>query len=349
VKRPAPRAGAKSAAGSAARSRGRAPGDRAGGPLPWAWTYAGVALLVLLFFYPITFGKVFISPDSVAPTGFSKFATDALFHRHVYPLWNPFHFLGMPTFGSLAFVPYVYPPDALFGFLQDRLRFPQLTWLLAHYILLGLSMLVFLRAMGAAPGGALFGALTLALTPNLVAVGAFGHGSQMMTAAYLPLLLLLLDRFARRGSLLALAGFAFAAAFQLLRAHVQIVFYSWIALGLYALFIGVAAFREGRRAEGVRAFGGLAAGLALGFGMSAFLYLPVHEYAKLSTRGGGEGGGAGLGVRDLVVVPSTRDPDLRDPQHVRLRREHLLGQYAVHRLSGTTWGLFRWRSRSMAP
>jgi len=289
VKRPALRAGAKSAVGSAARAR-----DREGRPFPWTWTYAAVALLVLLFFYPITLGKVFISPDSVAPAGLSKIATDALVHRHVYPLWNPFHFLGMPTFGSLAFVPYVYPPDALFGFLQQALRFPQLTWLLAHYVLLGLSMLAFLRAAGAAPEGALLGACTLALTPNLVAVGAFGHGSQIMTAAYLPLLLLLLDRFARRGSWLALAGFAFAAAFQLLRAHVQIVFYSWIALTLYALFIGVAALREGRRAEGVRAFAGLAAGLALGFGMSAFLYLPVHEYASLSTRGGGEGGGAGL-------------------------------------------------------
>ena len=294
MKRPARRAGAKGGAGPAPRAREPGSGGHDGRPIPWLWAYAAVALLVLVFFFPITFGKVFISPDSVAPTGFSKIATDALVHRHVYPLWNPFHFLGMPSFGSLAFVPYVYPPDALFGFLQQALGFPQMTWLLAHYILLGLSMLVFLRAAGAAPEAALFGAFTLALTPNLVAVGAFGHGSQMMTAAYLPLLLVLLDRFARRGSWLALAGFAFAAAFQLLRAHVQIVFYSWIALGLYALFLSVAAFREGRRAEGVRALAGLAAGLALGFGMSAFLYLPVHEYAGLSTRGGGEGGGAGL-------------------------------------------------------
>jgi hypothetical protein len=285
---------ARGGAVSATRARGPGSGDHDGQPIPWTWAYAAIALLVLLYFYPITLGKVFISPDSVAPAGFSKVATEALVQRHVYPLWNPFHFLGMPSFGSLAFVPYVYPPDAVFGFLQEVLRFPQLTWLLAHYVLLGLSMLVFLRTMGLAPESALFGAFTLALTPNLVAVGAFGHGSQMMTAAYLPLLLLLLDRFARRGSWLALAGFAFAAAFQLLRAHVQIVFYSWIALGIYALFIGVAAFREGRRTEGVRAFAGLATGLALGFGMSAFLYLPVHEYASLSTRGGGEGGGAGL-------------------------------------------------------
>jgi hypothetical protein len=54
--------------------------------------------------------------------------------------------------------------------------------------------------------------VALALTPNLVAVGAFGHGSQIMTAAYLPLLLLLYDRFARRGSWLALSGFGLYAA-----------------------------------------------------------------------------------------------------------------------------------------
>ncbi len=292
--KPTRRAGKKTAPGTAARDRLAPADDRVAAILQGPWAYAGLAFLILLFFYPITFGKVFISPDSVAPAGFSKVAYDALVQRHVYPLWNPYHFLGMPSFGSLAFVPYAYPPDPLFGFLNKGLGFPDLTWLLAHYLLLGLSMLALLRSLGAAPGAALLGAFALALTPNLVAVGAFGHGSQIMTAAYLPLLLLLFDRFVRRGSWLALAGFAFAAAFQLLRGHVQIVFYSWIALTGYALFLAISAFRGSRRDEGVRAVGGLAAGLGLGFGMSAFLYLPVHEYALLSTRGGGEGGGAGM-------------------------------------------------------
>jgi hypothetical protein len=251
-------------------------------------------VLVLAFFHPLVAGKVFISPDSVAPAGFAKIALQGLKERDVYALWNPFHFLGMPSFGSLAFVPYVYPLDPLFGFLNETLRFPDLTWLLAHYLLLAASMLALLRALGAGPETAAVGATAFALTPNLVAVGAFGHGSQIMTAAYLPLLLLLYDRFARRGSLLALAGFALAAAFQLLRGHVQIVFYSWLALAGYALFLSADAARAGRQGDAARALGGLAAGLGLGFGMSAFLYLPVHEYAKLSVRSAGEGSGAGF-------------------------------------------------------
>jgi len=264
------------------------------GSVSWRWAYGAAALLVLVFFYPIVFGKVFVSPDSVAPAGFSKFALDALTQRGVYALWNPYHFLGMPSFGSLAHVPYVYPLDVLFGFLNTKLGFPDLTWLLAHYLLLALGMVALLRSLGAGPEASVIGATTMALTPNLVAVGAFGHGSQIMTAAYLPLLFLLYDRYARRGSLPALAGFALAAALQLLRGHVQIVFYSWLALGLYALFLAAAAFREGRKDEGARAVGGLAAGLALGFGMSAFLYLPIRDYAEHSVRSAGAGGGAGF-------------------------------------------------------
>ena len=264
------------------------------GSLSWRWAYGAAALLVLVFFYPIVFGKVFLSPDSVAPAGFSKIAMDALTQRHVYALWNPYHFLGMPSFGSLAHVPYVYPLDVLFGFLNAKLGFPDLTWLLAHYLLLSLGMVALLRALGVGPEASVIGATTLSLTPNLVAVGAFGHGSQIMTAAYLPLLFLLYDRFVRRGSLVALSGFALAAALQLLRGHVQIVFYSWLALGVYALFLAAAAFREGRRAEGSRALGGLVAGLALGFGMSAFLYLPIRDYAAHSVRSAGQGGGAGF-------------------------------------------------------
>ncbi|HEU4333680.1 MAG TPA: YfhO family protein [Candidatus Eisenbacteria bacterium] len=262
--------------------------------LGWRAAYGIAALLVLVFFYPLVFGKVFLSPDSVAPAGFSKIAMQALTERGVYALWNPYHFLGMPSFGSLAHVPYVYPLDWIFGFLNQTLGFPDLTWLLAHYLLLALGAVALLRSLGASPEAAALGATTLALTPNLVAVGAFGHGSQIMTAAYLPLLFLLFDRFARRGSLLALAGFALAAALQLLRGHVQIVFYTWLALAGYALFLAVAALREKRRAEAARAVGGLAAGLALGFGMSAFLYLPIRSYAALSVRSAGEGGGAGF-------------------------------------------------------
>jgi hypothetical protein len=260
-----------------------------------AWAaYALAAALVLVFFYPLVFGKVFLSPDSVAPAGFSKIAMEALRTEHVYALWNPYHFLGMPSFGSLAFVPYVYPLDALFGFLNVGLHFPDLTWLLAHYLLIAVAMIALLRALGAGADTALLGAAAFALTPNLVAVGAFGHGSQIMTAAWLPVLLLLYDRFARRGSLLALAGFALAAALQLLRGHVQIVFYSWIALGLYALFLAIRAARAREGGGAARAVLGLAAGLGLGFCMSAFLYFPVHEYAKLSIRSAGEGSGAGF-------------------------------------------------------
>ena len=192
------------------RSRARAGTARDGeaAALFARWAWAIVALLVLVFFYPIVFGKVFLTPDPVAPAGFARVALDAWQHRHVYALWNPYHFLGMPSFGSLTFVPYVYPLDVVFGFLNKTLHFPDLTWLLAHYLLLALSMFALLRALGASPEGATLGAVVLALTPNLVAVGVFGHGSQIMTAAYLPLLLLLLDRFARRGSLLALSAFA---------------------------------------------------------------------------------------------------------------------------------------------
>lgn len=291
----------RSGRGPAGTGRGGAvrggPLEKGGGPPPhaFAWAAVLVAAAILVFFYPITMGKVFVSPDSVAPAGFSKIAMEALTQRHVYALWNPYSFLGMPTFGSLTFVPYVYPLDAMFGFLNGTLHFPDLTWLLAHYLLLGLSMLVLLRAFGAGALAATVGAITFALTPNLVAVGAFGHGSQIMTAAYLPLLVFLLDRFIRRGSILSLAGFAFAAALQLLRGHVQIVFYSWFALAGYALVLGIARLRAGDRTGAARAFGGLAAGLVLAFGMSAFLYLPTHEYAKLSIRSAGEGGGTGFG------------------------------------------------------
>jgi hypothetical protein len=116
--------GAKAAAQGQPASRRASAAMREDPGLRWRWAFAAIAALVLVFFYQITLGKVFLSPDSVAPAGFAKIANDALMKRHVYPLWNPFHFLGMPTFGSLAFVPYVYPLDPVFSFLNRGLHFP---------------------------------------------------------------------------------------------------------------------------------------------------------------------------------------------------------------------------------
>ena len=186
---------------------------------PWAALL--LALLTLVFFHDVSLeGRTFVSPDATAPAGFVRMGEISLWKDHVYPLWNPFVFLGMPSFGSGAYNPLIYPPDWPVALLQKLLPLPELTWLLLYYFLAGLFAYLLAREWGARPEGALLGAAAFVFQPNLVAVGAHGHGSQLVDSAYLPLMLWLAARWLRKGTLGELGWLALAGGFQFLRGHV---------------------------------------------------------------------------------------------------------------------------------
>ncbi|HEY6866042.1 MAG TPA: hypothetical protein VI792_02230, partial [Candidatus Eisenbacteria bacterium] len=217
----------------------------------------------------------------------------------IYPLWNPLVFLGMPSFGSGAYNPLIYPPDWPLGLIQKVLPLPDPTWLVLYYFLGALFLFLLAREWGASPEGALIGAGAFVFAPNLVAVGTHGHGSQLVDSAYAPLLLWLATRWMRRGGIANLAWLALAGGFQILRGHVQICFYTWLAVALYAVVeCGLAWARPPAEAAGrTRALlrlAGIGAAALLAFGVAGFYSLPLRDYARYSIRGGGAGGGVGI-------------------------------------------------------
>jgi hypothetical protein len=267
--------------------------------LSTAWAAALLGLLVLVFFHEVALeGKTFVSPDALAPAGFVRVGEQSLYQEHVYPLWNPFVFLGMPSFASGAYNPLMYPPDWPLALLQKVLPLPEMTWMLLYYFLAGHFTFLLAREWGAAPEGALVGAAAFVFAPNLVAVGSHGHGSQLVDSAYLPLILWLAARWMRAGGIADLGWLALAGGFQMLRGHAQIAFYTWLAVGLYLVVEVVGsllrpATAPAPRATIARAVGvGLAMGLA--FGLAGIYNLPLRDYARWSIRGGSEGGGVGM-------------------------------------------------------
>jgi hypothetical protein len=280
------------------------------------WAAAILALLTVVFFNALVFGgKTFVSPDASAPLGFVRVGEQSLYQDHVYPLWNPYVFMGMPSFASLAYNPLIYPPDWPVALLQRALPLPDMTWLLLYYFLAALFTFALAREWGARPDAALLAGCVYAFTPNLVAVGAHGHGSQLVNSAYVPLMLWLAARYLRRGGVEHLGFLALAGGFQLMRGHFQIAYYTWLALGGYLLVECVLGLRD--RASFGRTLGRSAAvigSLALALAMASFLFLPLREYNRYSIRGGGVGGGVGMeyatawsmGLRELwgLIVPN---------------------------------------------
>jgi hypothetical protein len=278
--------------------RPAAGGERAPFTIDARWATLVLLVLVLAFFHEVAIeGLTFVSPDTVSPAGFVRAGERALFQERVYPLWNPYVFLGMPSFASGAYNPFIYPPDWPLALIARVLPLPDMTWLLIYYVLGGLFMFLLAREWGARPEGALLAGVAFVFAPNLVAVGSHGHGSQLVDSAYVPLILWLATRWMRRGGIHHLGWLAIAGGFQLLRGHVQICFYTWLAVALYLLVELGAGLMKGADPPPARRVGRAAAvgaAMALAFGIAAFYSLPLRDYAAHSIRGGGAGGGVGM-------------------------------------------------------
>jgi hypothetical protein len=279
-----------------------------------------IAAICLLYPELVFQQKVFVAGDVEAAASFASPIQQAMEEENVYPLWNPYLFAGMPSYESLAFNPYVYPVGMITAFLVKFLHFPNYTWLLFHTFLLGFGVVLLLMEYRVNFLIATAAGILMMWMPNLVAVGANGHGSQASAVAYMPYALLFWDRLWRgKGVLVNASALVILLGFQMLRAHLQISYYTFALIGLHLLFFGISGviralrggsgtedtplpflrrFRSGGGPSGglvFAQFGSLAAILAVivvgALLVSAVLFLPVHDYAQYSIRGASEGGG----------------------------------------------------------
>jgi len=236
----------------------------------------------------------FSQPDAVSATYLSEGLNYHLTKEHTYPLWNSYLFSGMPSFATMTFVKYIYIPSWVLASI-GKIHFPGSVFMILHYLLAGLGTYLLLRRWSLDKLSALFGGVAFMMTPYIVTMYVFGHGSQMMCAAYIPIILYTIVRLIDKPNLWNMAFVALMIGFQLQRAHVQIVYFTWMLIGAYFLYTLIVDWKlPDFRKKLLPIVGCFAGALVLGFGLSAVLYLPVANYTPFSIRGGSTGGGTGL-------------------------------------------------------
>ncbi len=251
---------------------------------------AGLAFLLVLFFNPIFFaGKEFQPPDVVASLAQRTYVQEA-FHSEGsllqrYPLWTPYIFSGMPSFGSLIAAPYTNP----MSFLLTPI--PGVFKVVTYYFLLGLFTWLLMRRLGLRTLSALFGAMAFVFCAHVITLIMFGHNSKIATLIFLPLVLLATHELWERITLRWAAILALAIGTMLVSSHLQISYYTLLAAGLYLVVATIASLRRGMKVPPVLARWGVwAVAFAVGLAASAVLFLSVREYSTHSIRGGTGGG-----------------------------------------------------------
>lgn len=243
---------------------------------------AGYAAATVAFFWRVVaLGMVPVGYDLLTYFYPYKAYVGQLVREGELPLWNPMIFMGAPLLANVQ-AAVLYPADALFLLLPavDALRYS----VVLHVFLAALFTYLFARlSLGLSPMGAWLAGAVFALGGYMGA--HVGHLNQLHAAAWLPALMLCLEKaVSLRSSGIALLGGAVLAV-QFLAGHTQQVYYSLWALGMLALYL--AAFGGHSTRERLRPFVALGAMVAVGGSVAGIQLLPTLELMQESYRSGG--------------------------------------------------------------
>ena len=231
-------------------------------------------IFVLFFFNDvIIFGNTFASGDSFNPYAIHHILDQIRLASSEWPQWQPWIFSGMPTLEAFTYVNLLYLPS----YFLDLLGVSDLNIQFIHLVFSAVSMFYLVQKLIQNKKIAFISGLLWMLNPFLITMIVYGHGSQMMTAAFFPITLLLLLRLKDEQSIFNMLLFALFLGLQLQRAHVQIAYYSCMLLGSFFIY----SFYQNRNKKYAALF---FSGIIIAFLIASHIYLPSLDYREMSIR-----------------------------------------------------------------
>jgi len=201
-------------------------------------------------------------------------------------LWNPYVFMGYPSYGSLNYLGHINFNPLHRTVLVARYLFGpyNMNDHIIYYFLSGLFIYIFARGVGLPVLVALFAGTAMLLNPHNVSLMEAGHGSKHWTIAVIPLVLLTTWRLVKKQRLLDMTLLGLSVGILLLSMHVQMAYYGLLTVGFYVLVWGIRkAFKDIKQT--IKGWGLFAGANALGIGLAFYLYWPLLVYSKYSIRG----------------------------------------------------------------
>lgn len=259
---------------------------------PYIIVFIAYSIMIIILFNPVTIGgKVFASPDSLNPSSAAMIIEESMNKTGELPLWQPWIFSGMPTIEAFTYSSILYFP----WYLLHAVKFPAALFHLLHFIVAGIGVFVLCRRLKLSGIPSFLAGATFISMPYLITMEVFGHGSQMMTAAFIPWALWAIIGLYNRPTLKDVGWLALILGLQLQRGHIQIAYYTWLLVGAYVLFKLIESIRK--KNNGLlfysKSLGYIAVSMLLALGIAYLLYMPSMEYSEFSIRGSLQPGGAG--------------------------------------------------------
>lgn len=249
-----------------------------------------IIIAVFIFFASALSGEGFNATDTIASESFKNFLAEAK-KQGEFPLWIPYIFSGMPSYGSLLTTGerlWDIVPQIIFGFthLVGDIFSNDVARMAMFYVLYGIGMYLLMKIKRQSRFISFFTAIAAVFSTSVIVWVMIGHNTKPIVFAMLPWVILFLERLREKFSIIYAVLLTFAIHIMMEAGHIQMIYYAVIAVGIYFLFELISRIIKKSKPSGVLYAAGVAvvaAGLA--FLMSSDRYFATLEYTPYSTRG----------------------------------------------------------------
>jgi len=262
------------------------------GPGPWVFA-AACALLAMGFFAEFVFRpELALFGTDMLDQAYQlrKFAVEEVRAGRGIPLWNPFVYSGVPYVGILP-GPLFYPTSLLYLVLP---LFRAIGWtFVLHFFAAGMLGWVAGRAFGLRRWSSTVAGLAFMFAGYVVSTLYGGHDGRMFAMILIPAVFAAAERALETGEWGWWVAMGLAVALQIFTPHMQVMYFSSLAVSAYVLYRLLWMWRE-RDEEDRAGVWGRAAGFTGGFVLAAAAgavqILPAYDLLDMAVRGGGRSG-----------------------------------------------------------
>lgn len=248
---------------------------------------AGLLLIGLVFFHQLLLsGEIVNATDILTQQYFwNVFTKDNLLTDPCFRTWLPYINAGTPFHGG---VDLIFRPIKLFTLLVLPVHIAFGYEIVLYLFLMGVGMYFYMRELNVPHLTSFLASLFLMLNGEIVSLINAGHVNKIGAIFPVTFVFYTFERALQRKTLSAFLVTGCALGFQFWQGHIQISYYTCIAVGLYFLIrIGIMGWRE-RRAKQLATLTAYALLMVITFLLLAAVnFLPLIAFSQVSERAKG--------------------------------------------------------------
>jgi hypothetical protein len=259
-------------------------------------------IIPFIFFFQVTLGRaVFSGIDILKQHVPMKFYNMVAFKNGMFPLWNPVLCRGYPHFAEGQSGPLYIGNILMYLFPSDHFMTAYDYTVILHFVLGGLLCYAFFRRKNLNPLISFFASISVSFSPFMLLHSSAPSLHQVVV--FFPLLLMIYDASLKKPFRNIVIG-AMVTCTMLLIGHVQMVVYSFLALGVYVIFVSIlASSKEESKTVISRSFLFYILIVISGGAMAAVQLVPTMEFSSLTSRTGGLAGNEFFGTGTWLSLP----------------------------------------------